>query len=237
MSNDEIYEQIDKELNGGGLIRGLWTRVYAEVDGDEAKAKARYIKARAEQLLPHNTHDDNGNQPKRVHAKFKDVSIASAIINDIDTLILSTNPFKPSKRQLDELKALRIELAQRLNIKYADTIKSLSEIASTDGGGLKIYNLLNDHFTQLTDATRVIPEDLSHGIIDDIFINIHNLATIYLLVDIFRVELTTGWLSSSEKRQTVENYNGQMARQARIAVLYVNLTKLLYDNNKIDSSI
>lgn len=51
MTEEEIYEQIYKELNGGNLVRSLWTRVYAELDGDEAKAKARYIKERASQLL------------------------------------------------------------------------------------------------------------------------------------------------------------------------------------------
>lgn len=45
-----IYERIDRELHGGTLDRALWTRVFAEVDGDEGRAKARYIKARAERL-------------------------------------------------------------------------------------------------------------------------------------------------------------------------------------------
>ena len=58
MTEDEVYEQIDKELNGGSLVRSLWMRVYAEADGDEAKAKARYIRERASQLTNANSTSD-----------------------------------------------------------------------------------------------------------------------------------------------------------------------------------
>ncbi len=48
--DDELYEKAWAELEDGALNRGLWARCYAEVDGDTEKAKARYIKARVQQL-------------------------------------------------------------------------------------------------------------------------------------------------------------------------------------------
>ena len=48
---DRIYAKIAKELETGGMIKGLWTRLYAECDGDEKRAKVIYIKQRAEKLI------------------------------------------------------------------------------------------------------------------------------------------------------------------------------------------
>jgi hypothetical protein len=46
MNETEIYEQIDKELHGGGLIRSLWTRVYAEGAHNGASLQLQLIAAR-----------------------------------------------------------------------------------------------------------------------------------------------------------------------------------------------
>jgi len=45
-----IYEAIATEIESNNTDRGLWTRLYAECDGDEKKTKVQYIKARAAQL-------------------------------------------------------------------------------------------------------------------------------------------------------------------------------------------
>jgi hypothetical protein len=50
MTDEEIYESISAELESGDYKRALWTRLYAENDGDEAKTKARYIKQRFSEL-------------------------------------------------------------------------------------------------------------------------------------------------------------------------------------------
>jgi hypothetical protein len=47
---DKIYEQIALEIESGQIEKGLWTRLYAEFDGDERKVKAAYIRARAKKL-------------------------------------------------------------------------------------------------------------------------------------------------------------------------------------------
>ena len=49
-SLDSVYELIADELEKGHTNKALWTRLYAELDGDERKVKAAYIRARIEQL-------------------------------------------------------------------------------------------------------------------------------------------------------------------------------------------
>jgi hypothetical protein len=47
---DAIYDQIGAELQNDSVNRGLWTRAYADANGDDAKTRALYIKYRAAQL-------------------------------------------------------------------------------------------------------------------------------------------------------------------------------------------
>ena len=50
VENNKFYDQIALELQQKTLIAGLWTKAYAEMDGDEAKARALYIRYRVQQL-------------------------------------------------------------------------------------------------------------------------------------------------------------------------------------------
>jgi len=50
INEDPIYDQISKELEGNGLAKGLWTKLFAETDGDENKTRALYIKSRFAEL-------------------------------------------------------------------------------------------------------------------------------------------------------------------------------------------
>lgn len=50
MSIENYYEIAANELAEGQASKGLFARIYAESDGDEAKSRARYIKERAVQL-------------------------------------------------------------------------------------------------------------------------------------------------------------------------------------------
>lgn len=45
-----LYEVIADELDSKEYDRGLWTRLFAEKDGDEAKVKAEYIRIRFDEL-------------------------------------------------------------------------------------------------------------------------------------------------------------------------------------------
>ena len=48
--DSEIYALIHKELSSGGMDAGLWTKAIAVSDGNNEKAKSRYIEMRANSL-------------------------------------------------------------------------------------------------------------------------------------------------------------------------------------------
>ena len=48
--DSEIYALIHKELSSGGMDAGLWTKAIAVSDGNNEKAKSRYIEMRANAL-------------------------------------------------------------------------------------------------------------------------------------------------------------------------------------------
>ena len=49
-SNTVFYDMVAEELSSGALIRGVYTKAFAEADGNADKAKAIYIKLRVRQL-------------------------------------------------------------------------------------------------------------------------------------------------------------------------------------------
>jgi len=62
VDEDAVYAAIANELESGAIDKGLWTRLFAECDGDESKTKAAYIRQRANQLLAKNgPTDSQGN--------------------------------------------------------------------------------------------------------------------------------------------------------------------------------
>ena len=48
--DNDVWQTALNEFESNNRDNGLWTRCFAEADGDEAKTKARYIKYRAEEL-------------------------------------------------------------------------------------------------------------------------------------------------------------------------------------------
>ena len=48
---EKVYEAVAKELESGVRREGLWLKAIADAEGDEAKAKARYIRYRAQAML------------------------------------------------------------------------------------------------------------------------------------------------------------------------------------------
>lgn len=50
-STNKIYSLIAEELEAGRPEKALWTRLFAECDGDEKNTKVLYIKQRAQQLI------------------------------------------------------------------------------------------------------------------------------------------------------------------------------------------
>jgi hypothetical protein len=48
--DDKFYDEVARELQGKSIVAGLWTKAFAEMDGDDAKARALYIRYRVQQL-------------------------------------------------------------------------------------------------------------------------------------------------------------------------------------------
>ena len=51
VDEEHVYDEIAKELENGVADKGLWTRLFAECDGDERQTKVLYIKHRAQRLI------------------------------------------------------------------------------------------------------------------------------------------------------------------------------------------
>ena len=50
LKEDEIYDQIGKEIEQDKKVRSVWTKALSQADGDVNKAESQYIKLRFEQL-------------------------------------------------------------------------------------------------------------------------------------------------------------------------------------------
>lgn len=51
MNDESLYEEAAEELTNGNIKRGLWAKSYAAALGNEAQAKALYIRARVPQII------------------------------------------------------------------------------------------------------------------------------------------------------------------------------------------
>ena len=49
-SDEKFYEEVARELQEQPMVPGLWTKAFSEMGGDDAKARALYIKYRVAQL-------------------------------------------------------------------------------------------------------------------------------------------------------------------------------------------
>lgn len=50
MADEQFYEKAAREIERGRVRRGLWLKCLAESNGDEAQAKAAYLRVRAREL-------------------------------------------------------------------------------------------------------------------------------------------------------------------------------------------
>ena len=50
VGDDKFYDAVARELQEESIVPGLWTKAFAEMDGDDAKARALYIRYRVQQL-------------------------------------------------------------------------------------------------------------------------------------------------------------------------------------------
>jgi hypothetical protein len=64
--DEKFYEEVARELQDKPMIPGLWTKAFAEMGGDDAKARALYIKDRVAQFA-----EANRQQREQKRAKIR----------------------------------------------------------------------------------------------------------------------------------------------------------------------
>ncbi len=48
---EQMYEQVAREMDDNKIDKGLWTKAYSDSEGDDMKTKTLYIRYRVEKLL------------------------------------------------------------------------------------------------------------------------------------------------------------------------------------------
>jgi hypothetical protein len=75
-SDERFFAMAFQELSSGRAVPGLWAKCFAEVDGDENKAKARYLRARSSQLKA--DHEGRAQEDARRIRGLKEAARAAA---------------------------------------------------------------------------------------------------------------------------------------------------------------
>ena len=100
-SDEKFYEEVARELQGKTMVPGLWTKAFAEMGGDDAKARALYIKYRVAQLAEAGLQElekeriakQQQGKPKRVK-NIKIVFAAVFVLAVVIAVICNTTPEK-----------------------------------------------------------------------------------------------------------------------------------------------
>lgn len=89
---NQIYGQIGQELETNTVDRALWTRLYAECDGDEIRTRVMYIRSRASSLIA--AQSDFDCSPTKDSQRASDLSNAGP---DELVSVLDENGFSVEK--------------------------------------------------------------------------------------------------------------------------------------------
>ena len=90
--DDQLYDIVAKEIRSGTLVDGLYTRAFAEANGDKDKAQAKYIKLRVAQLRQE-VKDRAEQQQAKAKAEAKAREVRSKESADNKTTTLNTSVF------------------------------------------------------------------------------------------------------------------------------------------------
>ncbi len=80
MNDDEFYDEVAKEMQENRLVLGVWTRAFAEADGDENRAKAIYIKLRVGQMAGSALHQETPLQEKSKESCLGNWALAAIVL-------------------------------------------------------------------------------------------------------------------------------------------------------------
>lgn len=74
--NDKFYDEVAREFQEKTLVAGLWTKAFAEMGGDDAKARALYIKYRVAQLAEASRKPNKKQEQTESSKPDKQIAIA-----------------------------------------------------------------------------------------------------------------------------------------------------------------
>ena len=74
MTEEQAYEQAFEELHKNTISQGTWIKAIAHSEGDETKARALYLKLRAEQLLNADATQRKQQRNEKIAKDLKDVA-------------------------------------------------------------------------------------------------------------------------------------------------------------------
>lgn len=97
IDKSKYYEQALAELETNSLFKSTWAMAYSEADGDENKARARYIRMRADKL-------DQERQLAEAAAQKK-VEIDTQTLKE--ELYINSEPYRLASDLLNEFKSLK----------------------------------------------------------------------------------------------------------------------------------
>lgn len=139
-SNDEdLWSTVSDELKNGQRVDSLWTRAFAESDGDSNKANARYIKMRVEQLRDEfNTRNESAevdsNSTLKLPAPNKKPIGTGVILIGVAIVAYTALYFlKDYNNSVGQLTPLKSQSTEKISIQENSSdnskpIKSLDEV-------------------------------------------------------------------------------------------------------------
>ena len=104
---DTFYDTVGKELEDGKPDRATWTRAFAEADGDDAKARAVYIRLRVARLM--------AAYEAEMAAKFKAERSASIEADKFAKSEEIINAEKVAKAESERLALMKAEVQEKSN--------------------------------------------------------------------------------------------------------------------------
>lgn len=81
INEDELYLQATKEVDEGNQDQALWAKCMALCEGDEGKAKYRYIKERVSRLLKEKEHEIEEKRKQEISRREEETRSISEVIN------------------------------------------------------------------------------------------------------------------------------------------------------------
>ena len=121
-----IYASIAEEIETGNTDKGLWTRLYAECDGDEKRTKVQYIKAKVAKLI--------ASEQARLEAE---ATTARKAADEVAAAIKEQKRLDEEKVTLEKNRAFEMQLAKDAELKK----KRFSE---REAEAFRVYGILKE---------------------------------------------------------------------------------------------